>query len=78
MMQWYLWLKTSTREPLFDGWKLVLWMVMELAMRYTEARLSPIAMEMLKDIEKETVDMVPNYQIVKWNQRFYQRDILIF
>ena len=28
------------------------------AMRYTEARLSPIAMEMLKDIEKETVDMV--------------------
>ncbi|MGL4874120.1 MAG: DNA gyrase subunit A, partial [Clostridium sp.] len=31
------------------------------AMRYTEARLSNIAMEMLKDIDKETVEMVPNY-----------------
>jgi DNA gyrase subunit A len=31
------------------------------AMRYTEARLTPIAMEMLADIEKDTVDMVPNY-----------------
>ncbi|HEY8426445.1 MAG TPA: DNA gyrase subunit A [Limnochordales bacterium] len=31
------------------------------AMRYTEARLSPIAMEMLRDIDKETVDFVPNY-----------------
>ena len=31
------------------------------AMRYTEARLSKIAMEMLRDIDKDTVDMVPNY-----------------
>ncbi len=31
------------------------------AMRYTEARLSKVAMEMLKDLEKETVDMSPNY-----------------
>ncbi|MEW6046540.1 MAG: DNA gyrase subunit A, partial [Bacillota bacterium] len=31
------------------------------AMRYTEARLSAIAMEMLRDIDKETVDFVPNY-----------------
>src|ERR671935_1985815 len=31
------------------------------AMRYTEARLTPIAMEMLADIDKDTVDMVPNY-----------------
>ncbi len=31
------------------------------AMRYTESRLSPIAMEMLRDIEAETVDFVPNY-----------------
>jgi len=31
------------------------------AMRYTEARMSKIAMEMLKDINKETVDFVPNY-----------------
>jgi DNA gyrase subunit A len=31
------------------------------AMRYTEARLSEIAGEMLTDIEKDTVDFVPNY-----------------
>jgi len=31
------------------------------AMRYTEARLSRIAVEMLADIEKETIDFVPNY-----------------
>ncbi len=31
------------------------------AMRYTESRLAPLAMEMLSDINKETVDMVPNY-----------------
>ncbi len=31
------------------------------AMRYTEARLTPIAMEMLADLEKDTVDFMPNY-----------------
>jgi DNA gyrase subunit A len=31
------------------------------AMRYTEARLAPIAMEMLVDIDKDTVDFVPNF-----------------
>jgi DNA gyrase subunit A len=31
------------------------------AMRYTEARLARISAEMLADIEKETVDFVPNY-----------------
>ena len=31
------------------------------AMRYTEARLAPIAGELLADIEKQTVDMAPNY-----------------
>ncbi len=31
------------------------------AMRYTEARLAQIAAEMLLDIEKETVDFVPNF-----------------
>ncbi|MBB6634028.1 DNA gyrase subunit A [Cohnella thailandensis] len=31
------------------------------AMRYTEARLSKIAMEMLRDLNKETVNLVPNY-----------------
>ena len=31
------------------------------AMRYTEARLSKIAMEMLADMGKDTVDLVPNF-----------------
>ncbi len=31
------------------------------AMRYTEARLTPLAMEMLADLDMDTVDMVPNY-----------------
>jgi hypothetical protein len=31
------------------------------AMRYTEVRMARIAAEMLADIEKETVDFVPNY-----------------
>jgi len=31
------------------------------AMRYTEARLAKISNEMLKDIDKDTVDFIPNY-----------------
>ena len=31
------------------------------AMRYTEARLTPLALEMLRDIDKETVDFTPNF-----------------
>jgi DNA gyrase subunit A len=31
------------------------------AMRYTECRLAPLAMEMLRDIDKDTVDVRPNY-----------------
>ncbi|MCI0596666.1 MAG: DNA gyrase subunit A, partial [candidate division Zixibacteria bacterium] len=31
------------------------------AMRYTEARLTALAMEMLADLEKDTVDFIPNY-----------------
>jgi DNA gyrase subunit A len=31
------------------------------AMRYTECRLAPLAMEMLRDIDKDTVDFRPNY-----------------
>jgi len=31
------------------------------AMRYTEARLTPLAMEMLEDLEKDTVNFVSNY-----------------
>lgn len=31
------------------------------AMRYTECRMAPLAMEMVRDIDKETVDFIPNY-----------------
>jgi DNA gyrase subunit A len=31
------------------------------AMRYTEARLAPLAMEMMRDIDEDTVDFSPNY-----------------
>ena len=30
-------------------------------MRYTEARMSKIALEMVRDIKKDTVDLIPNY-----------------
>ena len=53
----------STRELLIDGHGN--WGSMDgdgaAAMRYTEARLAPIAMEMIRDIDKDTVDMIPNY-----------------
>ena len=31
------------------------------AMRYTEARMAPLAMEIMRDIDEETVDFIPNY-----------------
>ena len=31
------------------------------AMRYTEARLAPLAMEIMRDIDEDTVDFIPNY-----------------
>src|SRR5690625_4943543 len=31
------------------------------AMRYTECRMAPLAMEMVRDIDQETVDFKPNY-----------------
>ncbi|MBE6071703.1 MAG: DNA topoisomerase IV subunit A [Clostridium butyricum] len=53
----------STRAPLIEGHGN--WGSIDgdgaAAMRYTEARLSPIALEMLKDIDKGTVEMIPNY-----------------
>lgn len=53
----------STRNPLIDGHGN--WGSIDgdsaAAMRYTEARLSKLAMMMLKDIEKETVDYTLNY-----------------
>lgn len=51
------------REPLIDGHGH--WGTIDgdsaAAMRYTEARLTDISMEMLRDIEKDTVDFIPNY-----------------
>ena len=53
----------KTNQPLIDGHGN--WGSLDkdpaAAMRYTEARLSPYAMEMLADIKKDTVGMVPNF-----------------
>ncbi|QAA31619.1 DNA topoisomerase IV subunit A [Clostridium manihotivorum] len=61
----------TTREPLIDGHGN--WGSIDgdsaAAMRYTEARLSPIAMEMIKDIDKGIVDMVPNYSDTDWEPK---------
>src|SRR5690606_31972229 len=53
----------STRYPLVDGHGNFgsLDGDSPAAMRYTEARLSPIAMELLTDLQKETVDFRPNF-----------------
>lgn len=57
----------STREPLIDGQGN--WGSIDgdsaAAMRYTEARLSPISMELLEDIEMDTVDFQPNYSDIE-------------
>jgi DNA gyrase/topoisomerase IV subunit A len=53
----------STRKPLIDGHGN--WGSQDgdsaAAMRYTEARLTPLAMEMIKDLDKDVVDMMENY-----------------
>ncbi|MGL4452625.1 MAG: DNA topoisomerase IV subunit A [Sarcina sp.] len=53
----------STRKPLIDGHGN--WGSIDgdnaAAMRYTEARLSEMSMELLRDIDKDVVEMVPNY-----------------
>ena len=51
--------KWSTRYPLVDGHGN--FGDGAAAMRYTEARLSKISMEMLADINKDTVDFAPNF-----------------
>src|SRR5699024_345645 len=51
------------RQPLVDGHGH--WGTVDgdsaAAMRYTEARLTDISMEMVRDIEKDTVDFISNY-----------------
>ncbi|URZ00488.1 DNA topoisomerase IV subunit A [Clostridium felsineum] len=53
----------TTRHPLIDGHGN--WGSIDgdsaAAMRYTEARLTPIALEMINDIDKNVVNMVDNY-----------------
>ncbi len=53
----------STREPLVDGHGNFGSVDGDppAAMRYTEARLSALAMELLSGIDEDTVDFVPNY-----------------
>ncbi|HWT26566.1 MAG TPA: DNA gyrase subunit A [Mobilitalea sp.] len=53
----------STRYPLIDGHGNFGSIDGDgaAAMRYTEARLSKISMEMLSDINKDTVDFIPNF-----------------
>lgn len=55
--------KWSTRYPLVDGHGNFGSVDGDgaAAMRYTEARLSKISMEMLADINKDTVDFIPNF-----------------
>ena len=47
------------------------------AYRYTEARLAPIAMERLRDIEMETVDFIPNFSEAPPSRAFCRRFIRI-
>ncbi|MDD4694603.1 MAG: DNA gyrase subunit A [Firmicutes bacterium] len=53
----------STRYPLVDGHGNFGSLDGDppAAMRYTEARLSALALEMIRDIDKDTVDFVPNF-----------------
>ena len=55
--------KWSTRYPLVDGHGNFGSVDGDgaAAMRYTEARMTPLALQMLRDIEKETVDFTPNF-----------------
>ncbi len=61
----------TTRMPLIDGHGN--WGSIDgdnaAAMRYTEARLTPIAMEMVRDIDKDVVDMVDNYSATEIEPR---------
>ena len=48
------------------------------AQRYTEARMSKIALEMLRDINKNTVDFVDNYDANEREPWYCQRAFQIF
>ena len=59
----YMAQKWNMREVLVDGHGNFGSMVGDgaAAMRYTEARMSKLSVELLRDLEKETVNMSPNY-----------------
>jgi DNA gyrase/topoisomerase IV subunit A len=48
------------------------------AMRYTEVRMKKLAEEMLKDIDKDTIDWQPNYDDSLLNLEYYQLKYQIF
>ena len=48
------------------------------ASRYTEARMSRIAVELLADIDKNTVDFVPNYDEMKKSLQYFLQGYLTF
>ena len=48
------------------------------AMRYTEAKMSRVSNELLRDLEKETVDFRPNYDGTRRNQLFFRHQSPIF
>lgn len=58
----------SMREPLVDGHGNFGSMDGDsaAAMRYTEARMSPLALEMLRDLGKDTVPFRPNFDDSEW------------
>ena len=44
------------------------------AMRYTEAKLTKLAAEMLKDLDKETVDFIPNFDATEEEKIEYDKN----
>lgn len=48
------------------------------AMRYTEARLTQSAIFLLEDLDKDTVDMVPNYDETKYEPVVFLQNSLIY
>ena len=48
------------------------------AMRYTEARLTHASMQLMEDLDKDTVDMVPTMMKQKKNRPFFLQNFLIF
>ena len=48
------------------------------AMRYTEARMSPFSLEMIRDIDKDTVDLCRTSMKKKRNLSFFRQGSLIF